>query len=74
MFGTLKRFSYIVMILSGIASLFITLGTLNGRVPGGLTLANKPWAIAVGVFGASILISILLKIFGPAFDDTRALH
>jgi hypothetical protein len=74
MFGTLKRISFLVMLLSGIASIFITLGTLNGRLPGGLTLANKPWTIAVSVFGAAVVVSVLLKIFGPAFEDTRALH
>jgi hypothetical protein len=74
MFATVKRFFFVLMILSGIASLFITLGTLNHRVPGGLTLANKPWSIAVGVFGLSVLVMILSKIFGPAFDETTALH
>jgi hypothetical protein len=62
------------MLLSFMASIFITLGTLNGRLPGGLTLANKPWVIAVGLFVAAAVVSLVLKIFGPAFDDTKALH
>jgi hypothetical protein len=74
MFGTLKRISFAVMILSAIASIFITLGTLNGRVPGGLTLHNTPWAIAVGIFAASVLLSFVLKILGPLVDETRPLH
>ena len=74
MFGTLKRVSFAVMLLSAIASIFITLGTLNGRLPGGLTLANKPWLIAVSIFGVSVTVVVVLKLFGPMFDETTALH
>ncbi len=74
MFGTLKRISFAVMVLSAIVSIFLTLGTLNGRLPGGFTLDNRPWAIAVGIFAASILLSFVLKVLGPLVDETRPLH
>jgi hypothetical protein len=74
MFGTLKRFFFATMLLGGIASVFISLGTLNGRVPGGFTLHNTPWSIAVGVFGVSVVMSFILKLLGPLFDEEKALH
>ena len=74
MFGTLKRVSFAVLLLSGLASLYLTLGTLNGRVPGGLTPMNKPWLIAVSVFGISVILTVALKLLGPLFDETTALH
>ena len=74
MIATLKRISFGVMLLSGLASLFMTAGTLNGRLPGGLTPMNKPWLIAVSVFGGSLALTVVLKLLGPLFDETTALH
>ena len=32
------------------------------------------YVTAVSILAVSVVVSLLLKIFGPAFDDTRALH
>jgi hypothetical protein len=74
MYGTLQRLFFTTSLLSGIVSLFVTLGTLNGRVPGGLTLHNRTWTIVVGVFVVSVVISIILKVLGPVFNEEKALH
>jgi hypothetical protein len=74
MFGTLKRISFGLMVLSAIASVFTTLGTLNGRLSGGFTTHNTAWAIAVGIFAGSVLVSFVLKVLGPLVDETRPLH
>jgi hypothetical protein len=57
-----RNLAYGVAIIAGLASVYITLGTLNGRLSGGLTLANRPWAISLAVFAAAVVVGVPLQI------------
>lgn len=56
---------YGAAILAGLGVVYTTLGTLNGRLPGGFTPDNRPWAICIVVLvialvGCSATKAILL--------------